>query len=418
MVTSHSEDPARLDPIRLDTISDALDELRQGKMIVVVDDADRENEGDLLIPARFATPEVINFMSREARGLICTAITEDVARRLDLVPMVPQNSAVHETAFTVSIDYKHDGTTTGISAYDRARTIRALLDPTSAADDFGRPGHTFPLVAKTEGVLRRAGHTEAAVDFARLIGVEPAGVIVEIIGDDGEMAWLPELRRFADRHGLKLVSIADLIEYRLAHEKLVQREVIVQMPTKHGQFELIAYRNVQTGETHLAIVKGTWAADEPVLVRVHSSCFTGDILGSLRCDCGDQLAAALDAIEAEGKGVVVYMNQEGRGIGLLAKLQAYRLQELGRDTVEANVELGYRPDQREYGVGAQILRDLGISKMRLLTNNPSKRAALLGYGLEIVERVPLITSPNPHNAGYLRTKRDRMDHDLPPDATP
>jgi 3,4-dihydroxy 2-butanone 4-phosphate synthase/GTP cyclohydrolase II len=406
------------DPILLDSIPSALEDLRQGKMIVVVDDADRENEGDILIPARYATPEVINFMSREARGLICTAITEDVARRLELVPMVPQNSAVHETAFTVSIDYKHDGTTTGISAYDRARTIQALLDPSSRADDFGKPGHTFPLVAKSEGVLRRAGHTEAAVDFARLIDVEPAGVIVEIMSEDGGMARLPELRRFADRHELKLVSIADLIEYRLAHEKIIAREVIVQMPTKHGDFELIAYRNVQTGETHLAIVKGTWSADEPVLVRVHSSCFTGDILGSLRCDCGDQLAAALDAIEAEGKGVVVYMNQEGRGIGLLAKLQAYRLQELGRDTVEANVELGYRPDQREYGVGAQILRDLGVTKMRLLTNNPSKRAALTGYGLEIVERVPLITAPNPHNSNYLRTKRDRMDHDLPPDAKP
>ncbi len=401
--------------IRLDSIAEALDELRQGRMIVVVDDADRENEGDLLIPARYATPDVINFMSREARGLICTAITEDVARRLDLVPMVPQNSAVHETAFTVSIDYKHDGTTTGISAYDRARTIQALLDPTSVSDDFGRPGHTFPLVAKQEGVLRRAGHTEAAVDFSRLIGVEPAGVIVEIMSEDGGMARLPELRRFADQHGLKLVSIADLIEYRLAHEKIVQREVIVQMPTKRGQFELIAYRNIQTNETHLAIVKGTWQADEPVLVRVHSSCFTGDILGSLRCDCGDQLAAALDAIEAEGKGVVLYMNQEGRGIGLLAKLKAYRLQELGRDTVEANVELGFRPDQREYGVGAQILRDLGITKMRLLTNNPHKRAAIAGYGLEIVERVPLVTSSNPHNADYLRTKRDRMDHELPPD---
>jgi 3,4-dihydroxy 2-butanone 4-phosphate synthase/GTP cyclohydrolase II len=406
------------DPILLDSIPSALEDLRQGKMIVVVDDADRENEGDILIPARYATPEVINFMSREARGLICTAITEDVARRLELVPMVPQNSAVHETAFTVSIDYKLDGTTTGISAYDRARTIQALLDPSSRADDFGKPGHTFPLVAKSEGVLRRAGHTEAAVDFARLIEVEPAGVIVEIMSEDGGMARLPELRRFADKHGLKLVSIADLIEYRLAHEKIIAREVIVQMPTKHGDFELIAYRNVQTSETHLAIVKGTWSADEPVLVRVHSSCFTGDILGSLRCDCGDQLAAALDAIEAEGKGVVVYMNQEGRGIGLLAKLQAYRLQELGRDTVEANVELGYRPDQREYGVGAQILRDLGITKMRLLTNNPSKRAALTGYGLEIVERVPLITAPNPHNSNYLRTKRDRMDHDLPPDAKP
>lgn len=406
------------DPILLDSIPSALEDLRQGKMIVVVDDADRENEGDILIPARYATPEVINFMSREARGLICTAITEDVARRLELVPMVPQNSAVHETAFTVSIDYKLDGTTTGISAYDRARTIQALLDPSSRADDFGKPGHTFPLVAKSEGVLRRAGHTEAAVDFARLIEVEPAGVIVEIMSEDGGMARLPELRRFADKHGLKLVSIADLIEYRLAHEKIIAREVIVQMPTKHGDFELIAYRNVQTSETHLAIVKGTWSADEPVLVRVHSSCFTGDILGSLRCDCGDQLAAALDTIEAEGKGVVVYMNQEGRGIGLLAKLQAYRLQELGRDTVEANVELGYRPDQREYGVGAQILRDLGITKMRLLTNNPSKRAALTGYGLEIVERVPLITAPNPHNSNYLRTKRDRMDHDLPPDAKP
>jgi 3,4-dihydroxy 2-butanone 4-phosphate synthase/GTP cyclohydrolase II len=401
-----------MDTIRLDSIEAAIDDIRAGKMIIVVDDADRENEGDLLIAARHVTPEVVNFMSIEARGLICVPLTAKRCEELGLAPMVTHNSAPHETAFTVSVDYTLAGNTTGISAHDRARTIQALIDPTTPPETLARPGHIFPLIAKDDGVLRRAGHTEAAIDFARLAGFEPAGVIVEILNPDGTMARLPQLRQMADKFGFKLVSIADLIEYRVKHEKLVTREVIVQMPTKYGDFELYAYKHIQTNETHLALVKGSWQKDEPVLVRVHSSCFTGDILGSLRCDCGDQLASAMQMVEKAGKGVVLYMNQEGRGIGLLAKLQAYKLQEMGRDTVEANLELGYRPDQREYGIGAQILRDIGVTKMRLMTNNPQKRVGLMGYGLEIVETVPIEAPPNAHNARYLRTKKEKMGHNI------
>ena len=401
-----------MENIKLDSIEDAIEDIRGGKMIVVVDDADRENEGDLVIAGRFVTPDIINFMSKEARGLICAPITQLRARELELDLMVSKNNAKHETAFTVSVDYKKDGCTTGISAYDRARTIKALLDPDTQPNDLGKPGHIFPLIAREDGVLRRAGHTEAAIDFSLLAGYEPLGVIVEIMGEDGSMARLPELRKFADKHHFKMVSIAELIQYRLRNEKLVSREAIVKMPTHYGDFEMIAYKHKYTGETHLAIIKGHWQQDEPVLVRVHSSCFTGDILGSLRCDCGDQLALALQMIETAGQGVVLYMNQEGRGIGLLNKLKAYQLQELGKDTVEANIELGFRPDQREYGIGAQILRDLGITKMKLLTNNPTKRAGLQGYGLEIVGSVPLQTTSNPHNAHYLKTKKDKLGHDL------
>ncbi len=401
-----------MDTIKLDSIEEAIEDIRAGKIIIVVDDADRENEGDFLIAAQFATPEIINFMAREARGLICMPITAARAEALRLTMMVQDNNALHQTAFTVSVDYKKGGNTTGISASDRARTIQAILDPNTAPEDLGRPGHVFPLIAKEDGVLRRAGHTEAAIDFARLAGLAPAGVIVEIMRPDGEMARLPELRILANRLGLKLVSIADLIEYRLRREKLVQREVEVQMPTHYGHFRMIAYQHKFSSETHLAIVKGEWESDEEILVRVHSSCFTGDILGSLRCDCGDQLAMALQRIEAAGKGVVLYMNQEGRGIGLLNKLRAYKLQEEGRDTIEANVELGFRPDQREYGIGAQILLDLGVRRMRLLTNNPTKRAGLQGYGLEIVGTEPIQATENPFNSHYLRTKKEKMGHIL------
>jgi 3,4-dihydroxy 2-butanone 4-phosphate synthase/GTP cyclohydrolase II len=401
-----------MDTIKLDSIEEAIEDIRAGKIIIVVDDADRENEGDFLIAAQFATPEIINFMAREARGLICMPITAARAEALRLTMMVQDNNALHQTAFTVSVDYKKGGNTTGISASDRARTIQAILDPNTAPEDLGRPGHVFPLIAKEDGVLRRAGHTEAAIDFARLAGLAPAGVIVEIMRPDGEMARLPELRILANRLGLKLVSIADLIEYRLRREKLVRREVEVQMPTHYGHFRMIAYQHKFSSETHLAIVKGEWESDEEIPVRVHSSCFTGDILGSLRCDCGDQLAMALQRIEAAGKGVVLYMNQEGRGIGLLNKLRAYKLQEEGRDTIEANVELGFRPDQREYGIGAQILLDLGVRRMRLLTNNPTKRAGLQGYGLEIVGTEPIQATENPFNSHYLKTKKEKMGHVL------
>ncbi|MDW8332909.1 MAG: bifunctional 3,4-dihydroxy-2-butanone-4-phosphate synthase/GTP cyclohydrolase II [Bacteroidia bacterium] len=399
-----------MEPIKLDGIEEAIADIRAGKMIIVVDDEDRENEGDLVIAAEFATAEVINFMAKEARGLICMPMTDARCDQLRLPPMVADNSAPHQTAFTVSVDYLGGGNTTGISAQDRARTIRALLDPNTKPEDLGRPGHVFPLRAREDGVLRRAGHTEAAIDFARLAGLQPAGVIVEIMNEDGTMARLPELRAMADRFGLKLVSIADLIEYRLRTETLVVREESVELPTAYGNFKLIAYRHKHTDEIHLALVKGQWTPDEPVLVRVHSSCVTGDIFGSCRCDCGEQLHAAMRMVEAEGKGVVLYMNQEGRGIGLLNKLKAYKLQEGGMDTVEANLHLGFKMDQREYGTGAQILRDLGVKKMRLMTNNPGKRAGLVGYDLEIVERIPLVVPPNPHNQRYLQTKKEKMGH--------
>jgi 3,4-dihydroxy 2-butanone 4-phosphate synthase/GTP cyclohydrolase II len=398
--------------IKVDSIESAIEDIRNGKVIIVVDDEDRENEGDFIVAARHATPEVINFMATHGRGLICASILEKRAEELKLGLMVGKNTALHETPFTVSIDLLGQGVTTGISASDRSKTVKALIDPYSRAEDFGRPGHIFPLKAKHEGVLRRAGHTEATIDFARLAGLEPAGALVEILNEDGSMARLPELRVIADKFDLKLVTIADLIEYRLKHDSLIVREIGVDMPTDMGDFDLIAFRQIHTDEIHLALIKGSWEEDEPILVRVHSSCVTGDIFGSCRCDCGEQLNKAMEMVEKEGKGAIIYMNQEGRGIGLLNKLRAYKLQEQGRDTVEANLELGFRMDERDYGVGAQILRDLGITKMRLMTNNPKKRTGLIGYGLEIVDNVPIEVPPNPHNLDYLRTKREKMGHTL------
>lgn len=398
--------------IVLDSIEDAIEAIRKGQMIVVVDDEDRENEGDFICAAELVTPEIVNFMAKEGRGLICAPITEERCVELELDMMVGNNTALHETAFTVSVDLLGNGCTTGISASDRAKTIQALVNPDTKPGDLGRPGHIFPLRAKQGGVLRRTGHTEAAIDFARLAGLAPAGVLVEILNEDGSMARLPQLREIANRFNLKLVSVKDLIEYRLRKESLIKREIGVDMPTEWGHFDLIAYRQVNTGDLHLALVKGTWEKDEPVLVRVHSSCMTGDIFGSCRCDCGPQLHAAMDLVSKEGKGVIVYMNQEGRGIGLLNKLKAYKLQEMGRDTVEANIELGFGSDERDYGVGAQILRDLDITKIKLITNNPKKRAGLIGYGLEIVDSVSIEIPSNPYNEKYLLTKRDKMGHNL------
>src|ERR1700742_460981 len=393
----------------LNTIQEAIEAIKAGKTIIVVDDEDRENEGDFLTAAHNATPETINFMIRHGRGLVCAPITSQRAKELELEPRVSNNTTSHETNFTVSVDLL-EGCTTGISASDRSKTVLALIDPSTVPSDLGRPGHIFPLIAKDGGVLRRTGHTEAAVDLAVLAGFEPAGVICEIMKEDGEMARLPELLVMAKEFDLKIISIQDLIAYRLATESMVTQEVAVKMPTEHGDFDMIAFTQVNTGENHLALVKGSWEPDEPILVRVHSSCVTGDIFGSCRCDCGPQLHKAMEMINQEGKGVIVYMNQEGRGIGLVNKLKAYNLQENGLDTVEANIKLGFPMDQRDYGIGAQILRSLGVSKMRLMTNNPKKRAGLIGYGLEVVENIPIEITPNPHNEAYLKTKRDKMDH--------
>lgn len=400
------------DSIKLDRIEDALEDIKAGKLVIVVDDEDRENEGDFITAARNVTPEIINFMSKYGRGLICTPLEENICQKLGLDLMVPTNTASHGTAFTVSVDLIGKGCTTGISASDRAKTVQALIDPNTKPEELGRPGHIFPLIARSGGVLRRPGHTEATIDLARLAGFEPAGILIEIMDEDGEMARLPKLREIADEHNLKLISIKDLVAYRLRNETLIERQVEVDMPTKHGNFKLVAYKQTTTGENHLALVKGNWKADEPVLVRMHSSCLTGDVLGSLRCDCGDQLALAMKQVEQEGKGVIVYMNQEGRGIGLMNKLMAYKLQEKGRDTVDANIELGFPMDPRDYGVGAQILRDLDVRKIRLMTNNPKKRVALKGYDMEIVENVAIEVKPNEHNAEYLKTKRDKMGHDI------
>jgi len=396
----------------LDTIESALEDIRNGKLLIVVDDEDRENEGDFVTAARNVTPEIINFMSKHGRGLICAPITETRCAELKLNLMVENNTVLHQTPFTVSVDLIGHGCTTGISAQDRAKTVQALIDPKTKPEELGRPGHIFPLRAKDEGVLRRAGHTEATVDIARMAGFEPAGVLVEIMNDDGTMARLPELLEIAKKFDLKIISIKDLISYRLLNESLIEEEVRVDMPTKHGHFELIVFRQTNTGEHHLALKKGEWKKDEPVLLRVHSSCFTGDILHSLRCDCGDQLQKAMEMVEAEGKGLVLYMNQEGRGIGLINKLKAYKLQEEGKDTVEANLALGFKNDERDYGIGAQILRYLGVSKIKLMSNNPRKRAGLLGYGLEIVDNVPIEIEPNPHNEFYLQTKRDKLGHEI------
>ena len=396
----------------LNTIEEAISDLKNGKVIIVVDDANRENEGDFITTAENSTPEIVNFMAKHGRGLICVALTEERCNELQLPLMVKQNTSSHETQFTVSVDLIGPDTSTGISASDRSKTIRALIDPLTNPHDLGRPGHIFPLRGKKGGVLRRAGHTEATIDLARLAGFSPAGSLVEIMNEDGTMARLPDLFKIAKEMGLSIISIEDLIKYRLQKESLIEREVDVKLPTTYGNFQLYAFKQITTGQEHLALVKGTWNMNEPILVRVHSSCLTGDIFGSCRCDCGPQLHKAMEMIEKEGKGIIVYMNQEGRGIGLLNKLQAYKLQEKGRDTVEANLELGFESDERDYGVGAQILRDLGVTKMKLMTNNPKKRAGLIGYGLEITSVVQIEIDPNEHNVSYLQTKRDKLGHTL------
>jgi 3,4-dihydroxy 2-butanone 4-phosphate synthase/GTP cyclohydrolase II len=401
-----------MEKVKFNTIEEAIEDIRQGKMIIVVDDEDRENEGDFLTAARNVTPEIINFMSKEGRGLICAPLVDSRCEELKLDMMVNDNTTSHGTPFTVSVDLLGKGCTTGISAHDRAKTLQALVDPNTKPDDLGKPGHIFPLKARPEGVLRRAGHTEAAVDFARLAGFEPAGCIVEIMNEDGSMARVPDLVKIAAKFDMKLVTIKDLIAYRLEKESLVKKVISVEMPTQYGQFILTAYHQKDTGEEHMVLQKGTWEPNEPVLVRVHSSCITGDIFHSMRCDCGDQLHTAMELIEREGKGMVLYINQEGRVIGLINKLKAYKLQEQGLDTVEANLQLGFKMDERDYGVGAQILRDMGVQKMRLMTNNPTKRAGLIGYGLEIVENVPLEVKANPHNKKYLDTKKEKMGHEL------
>ncbi len=396
----------------LNTIEEAIEDIKNGKIIIVVDNEDRENEGDFVVAAELITPEKVNFMATHGRGLICAPITEERCKELDLDLMVGHNTALHQTPFTVSVDLIGHGCTTGISASDRAKTIKALVDPKTKAEDLGRPGHIFPLKARDKGVLRRAGHTEAVVDLTRLAGLNAGGALVEIMNEDGTMARLPQLLEIAKKFKLKIISIEDLIAYRLQSESLIEKGQRVKLPTEFGDFELIPYRQKSNGLEHVALVKGEWNDDEPLLVRVHSSCVTGDIFGSYRCDCGPQLHEALRKIDQAGKGVLVYMNQEGRGIGLFNKIHAYKLQEEGRDTVEANIELGFDADERDYGVGAAILRDLKIKKIKLLTNNPKKITGLEGYGLEIVENIPIEVKPNQFNKFYLETKRDKMGHTL------
>ena len=396
----------------LNTIEEAIYEIQQGRVVIVVDDEDRENEGDFLTAARNATPELINFMATHGRGLICAPISEDRCDQLGLELMVRNNSAAYETPFTISVDLIGHGCTTGISASDRAKTILAMIDPAIRPEELGKPGHIFPLRARKGGVLRRAGHTEAAVDLSRLAGYEEAGIIVEILNEDGTMARLPQLLEIAKKFDLKIISIADLIKYRIAHESLIVEQVQVEMPTAYGDFKLRAFKDESTDQDHLVLTKGTWTEDEAVLVRVHSSCLTGDIFGSCRCDCGPQLHKAMELINKEGKGAIVYMNQEGRGIGLLNKLKAYKLQEEGLDTYEANEKLGFKPDERDYGIGAQMLRAIGIRKMKLMSNNPKKRTGLIGYGLEIVENISLEIESNIHNEYYLQTKRDKAGHTI------
>ena len=397
-----------------DSIESAIEDIRRGKLVVVVDDEDRENEGDFIAAAHTITPEIINFMSKHGRGLICVPLPEDRCDQLGLELMVNTNTALHETAFTVSVDLLGHGCTTGISAHDRAKTVQALIDPLTKNSDLGKPGHIFPLRAKSGGVLRRAGHTEAAVDLARLAGFDPphGGVLVEIMNDDGTMARLSQLIEVAKKYDFRIISIKDLIEYRIKRDSLIEEVVRVDMPTRYGNFKLVAFQEKYSKNEHLALIKGEWQKDEPVLVRVHSSCFTGDMLGSLRCDCGEQLHKAMQMVEAEGKGAILYMNQEGRGIGLLNKLKAYQLQEQGMDTVEANLHLGFQMDERDYGLGAQMLRQLSVTKLRLMTNNPKKRVGLIGYGLEIVENIPIEAKPNVHNEKYLQTKRDKLGHEI------
>ena len=401
-----------MNDIKLDRIEDAIEAVKNGKVIIVVDDEDRENEGDFICAAECITPEIVNFMSKEGRGLLCVPLSESRCEELQLDLMVGRNTSTFETPFTVSVDLIGHGCTTGISAHDRFKTIKALVDPETKKEELGRPGHIFPLKAKNEGVLRRAGHTEAAIDFAKLAGFRSAGVLIEILNEDGTMARLPQLKEVANKFSLKLVSIKDLIAYRMKQESQIKKHVTVNLPTTYGDFSLTAYEQINTNEVHMALVKGTWLPNEPVMVRVHSSCVTGDIFGSCRCDCGPQLHQAMSMVEKEGKGVVLYMKQEGRGIGLLNKLKAYKLQEEGLDTVEANLRLGFDMDNRDYGIGAQILHDLGISKIKLITNNPKKRVGLMGYGLEIVENVTIEMAPNSHNEKYLATKRDKLGHNI------
>ncbi len=396
---------------KLDKINEALDDINAGKFVIVVDDEDRENEGDFVCAAEKITPEMVNFMITEGRGVVCAALTEERCDELDLNLQVEVNTSIHSTPFTVSVD-KLEGCTTGVSAADRAATFLALTDTTSTPDSFGRPGHVFPLRARSKGVIRRAGHTEAAVDLARLAGLYPAGALIEIMNEDGTMARLPQLFKIAEKFNLKVISIEELIAYRLRSESLVEKGVKVQLPTKYGYFQLIPFRQISNGLEHVALIKGEWKEDEPVLVRVHSSCITGDIFGSMRCECGEQLHKAMEMIEKEGKGALVYMNQEGRGIGLMNKIKAYKLQEEGLDTVDANIHLGFNPDERDYGVGAQILREIGISKIRLMSNNPVKRIGLEAYGLSIIENVPIEVEPNQYNKFYMETKKLRMGHDL------
>ena len=396
----------------MNTIEEAIEAIKQGQLVIVVDDEDRENEGDFVTAARNANPELINFMATHGRGLICTPLIEERCDELGLEMMVDSNNSHFDTPFTVSIDLIGNGCSTGISATDRAKTVQALIDPNTKPKDLGKPGHIFPLRAKAGGVLRRAGHTEAAVDLSRLAGFEAAGLIVEIMNEDGSMARLPELRDIAKKFSLKIITIEDLIAYRMKHETLIEEVVEVDMPTKFGDFKLKAFKQITTGEEHLALIKGKWEKNEDVLVRVHSSCFTGDVIGSLRCDCGEQLYSAMKMINTYGKGVVLYMNQEGRGIGILNKLKAYKLQEEGYDTLEANLKLGFKGDARDYGVGAQILRAVGVRKMRLLSNNPKKRTGLIGYGLEITETVPIEVECNIHNENYMQTKKTKMGHKL------
>lgn len=400
-----------MNKIKLNTIEEAIEDFRKGEIVIVVDDEDRENEGDMIVAAELITPEKVNFMLKHARGVLCAPITISRCDELDLPRQVSNNTSILGTPFTVTID-KLEGCTTGVSAADRTATIQALADPNSKPETFGRPGHINPLYAQDKGVLRRAGHTEASIDLARLAGLYPAAALMEVMNDDGTMARLPELRKIADEFGFKLISIADLIAYRLKQESLVEKGVEVDMPTEHGHFRLIPFRQKSNGLEHVALIKGNFTPDEPVLVRVHSSCATGDIFGSMRCDCGEQLHKAMELIDKEGKGAVIYLNQEGRGIGLMEKMKAYKLQEEGMDTVDANICLGHQADERDYGVGAQILREIGITKMRLLTNNPVKRVGLEAYGLEIVENVPIEVTPNEFNERYLHTKKERMGHTL------
>jgi len=401
-----------MNKFRLNTIEEAIEDIRNGKLLIVVDDEDRENEGDFICSAELITPETVNFMAKHGRGLICAALPEERCEELELDLMVGNNTSFHETQFTVTVDLLSEETSTGVSAKDRALTIKALVDPATKPSDLGRPGHIFPLKAKAKGVLRRAGHTEAVIDLTLLAGLSPGGALVEIMNDDGSMARLNDLMKLRKKFDIKIITIRDLIRYKLDRESVVEKGERVKLPTSHGDFEFIPFRQISNGLEHCALVKGKWSKDETVMVRVHSSCFTGDIFGSLRCDCGPQLHSAMEMVEKEGRGVVIYLSQEGRGIGLLNKIKAYRLQDEGMDTVQANLKLGFSEDERDYGVGANIMRELGLGKIKLISNNPVKRAGLEGYGIKIVETIPLIIEPNPHNQFYLETKANKMGHNL------